>query len=124
MSTDTEIREGSQMKCMRCGTEIATDAVFCEDCLAEMEKHPVKPGTPVLLPRREKQTPVKRNKKRTIKPEEQVHRLRRAVILLSTITVVLSIALAATVYALINSAEQHKDAVQPGQNYSTAPSET
>ena len=76
------------MKCMRCGTEIATDAVFCEDCLAEMEKHPVKPGTPVLLPRREKQAPVKRSKKRTVKPEEQVHRLRRAVILLSTIAVV------------------------------------
>ena len=36
------------MSCMKCGKEVSEDQVFCPECLAEMERYPVKPGTPVL----------------------------------------------------------------------------
>ena len=41
------------MSCMKCGKEVSEGQVFCEECLTEMERYPVKPGTPVLLPHRE-----------------------------------------------------------------------
>ena len=45
------------MSCMKCGKEVSEDQVFCPECLAEMERYPVKPGTPVLLPHRSPITP-------------------------------------------------------------------
>ena len=90
------------MSCMKCGKEVSEDQVFCPECLAEMERYPVKPGTPVLLPHRAPITPQRkrRNAKRPRKPEEQVVSLRRAVRLLS---VVLCLVLAiAIVYIVLN----------------------
>ena len=39
-------------RCLKCRREIAEGQVFCDDCLAQMKKYPVKPGTPVNLPKR------------------------------------------------------------------------
>ncbi len=108
------------MKCMRCGTEIAPGSVFCEECLAEMEKHPVKPGTPLTLPRREKQTTPKRSKKRILKADEQIHVLRRAVNWLIIMVIVLALALTATIYMIVSDNDQNNGGRQPGQNYDTS----
>lgn len=54
------------MNCIKCGREIADSQVFCDHCLDQMSAYPVKPGTPVYLPKR---TPVA-EKKRNAKPEE------------------------------------------------------
>lgn len=108
------------MKCMRCGTEIQDSAVFCEACLAEMEKHPVDPSTPINLPRREKHMPVKRSKKRHLKPEEMVKRLRRIIVALMAVILALVIALTASIYLLLNPADNHSNLI-PGQNYGTEP---
>ena len=110
------------MKCMRCGTKIKVGSVFCDDCLADMEKHPVKPDTPINLPRREKQQPVKRSKKRIRKPEEQITILRRTVYWLIGLVLVMALTLTATVYMLFTHAEAQKDALKPGQNYGTSSS--
>lgn len=48
------------MSCMRCGKESAEDHVFCTECLEDMKRHPVKPGTPIQLPVRANNGPVKR----------------------------------------------------------------
>ena len=48
------------MSCMRCGKESTEDHVFCTECLEDMKRHPVKPGTPIQLPVRENNGPVKR----------------------------------------------------------------
>ena len=48
------------MSCMRCGKVSAEDHVFCTECLEDMKRHPVKPGTPIQLPVRENNGPVKR----------------------------------------------------------------
>ena len=67
------------MTCLKCGRNTVDDHVFCADCLAVMDRYPVKPGTPVHLPRHafvpggKKQTA----RKRTISQEEQIERLRK-----------------------------------------------
>lgn len=108
------------MKCMRCGTEIPSGSVFCDNCLADMEKHPVKPGTPINLPRREKQQAVKRSKKRFLKPEDHVHALRRLVAFLMTVIILLAVALTASIYLLITQPDQNDTNRLPGQNYGTS----
>ncbi len=108
------------MNCMRCGTDIASDSVFCEQCLADMEKHPVKPGTPINLPRREKQQITKRSKKRFQKPEDHVHALRKLVAWLMTLILILAVALTICVYMLINQPDPNEGNKLPGQNYGTS----
>ena len=68
------------MSCMKCGKEVSEDQVFCPECLAEMDRYPVKPGTPVLLPHREPIAAQRKRRplKRVRKPEEQLAALRAA----------------------------------------------
>ena len=75
------------MSCMKCGKAVSEGQLFCEECLSEMERYPVKPGTPVLLPNREALIPQRKRRsvKRPRKPEEQVAALRSTVRLLSVI---------------------------------------
>ena len=110
------------MKCMRCGTEIIGQAVFCEECLADMEKHPVKPGTPINLPRREKQQVAKRSRERIPKPEEQLSALRRLVIWQLVVIILLVLVLTASIYMLFNQPSPADSKWLPGQNYSTSAS--
>ena len=62
---------------MKCGKETKSDRFFCQECLEDMERYPVKPDTPVYLP------PVIRQERKTQRftpppaPEEQVAQLRR-----------------------------------------------
>lgn len=114
---------GVAMGCMRCGRDVPGEQAFCEDCLLEMEKYPVKPGTAVMLPIR-KETPAarKQSRRKVLPPEEQVKVLKRRVRGL-TITLILTLLLAA---ALAIPAYQHlmEDHFLPGQNYSTFSSKT
>ncbi len=65
------------MNCIKCGVEVPENQVFCDACLAEMEKYPVKPDITITLPPR-KETPVskKKSRKRTSPPEEQLRRVK------------------------------------------------
>lgn len=61
------------MNCLRCGKKVEEKAVFCPECLEEMERYPVKPGTLVHIPVRPKQeirNPAKKKKDLTV--EEQL----------------------------------------------------
>ena len=62
------------MNCMKCGREIEEGQVFCIDCLKDMEKYPVRPGTAVHLPKRPTYSPIRRvyTKRKTLSPEEVV----------------------------------------------------
>ena len=82
------------MYCMKCGKEIDDSHVFCDDCLEVMSHHPVKKGTPVLLPNAATSAEKKpAPKKRQLTPEERLLRLR-------VVTRWLSIALASTLLIL------------------------
>ena len=65
------------MYCLRCGTETEKDQVFCQKCTDNMDRHPVKPGTPIKIPVRNTNTSGKKqNRKKNIPVEEMVSRLR------------------------------------------------
>lgn len=109
------------MNCLKCGREVEENQVFCADCLLDMEKHPVKPGTVVFLPRNRDASLKKIYSRRRVapSPEEQVKQLKKRVRIFSFLLAVM-IALSvffgwfAVQYFLEN------DPLLPGQNYSTA----
>lgn len=111
------------MNCMKCGRETLAGKVFCEDCLLEMEKYPVKPGTVVFLPRRrENTTPKKTSKRRALPLEEQVKVLKKRVKILTVLLVLcIGILLAAAYPAVQHLREDH---FKPGQNYTSVTSGT
>ena len=106
------------MNCMKCGREIPADQVFCEDCLKEMERYPVRPNTVVQIPKRPAVT-VKKNHQRHISPEEQITALRKRCRRLRAGLVaawLLIAALAATVGITVYELDLQR---WLGQNYST-----
>lgn len=106
------------MNCMKCGRETGGEQVFCTDCLLEMEKHPVKPGTVVLLPRRRESVQVKKTpKKRIASPEEQLRSLRRWV---RGLTIALCICIGLILAMLYPTVHYFMhDHFKIGQNYTT-----
>jgi len=109
------------MQCMKCGREIAAGRVFCESCLADMEKYPVKPGTPVHLPSRKAVPPVKKPPARRRPPlEEQVKSLRKRLWIVSVaLTLVLTL-LGGCLYLAVDYIIENEGKPLPGQNYSSA----
>ena len=106
------------MNCMKCGRETVSEQVFCPDCLAEMEKYPVRPGTVVQLPIRKTTAAVKKQpKKRMVSPEEQVKQLKK----ICRILAVLLVLVTAAAIALAIPAAEHlmEDHFKIGQNYTT-----
>ena len=111
------------MNCMKCGRETQNEAVFCPDCLMEMEKYPVQPGTVVLLPRRRENSLVKKLPKRhVLSAEEQIKILRKRITIL---TVALAVCLVAIAFMIKPTMHYVLDEhVEIGQNYSSVVSTT
>lgn len=109
------------MYCMKCGTKLPDDRVFCDSCLAEMERYPVKPGTAVYLPRQDTQAGVKKPtpRKKTISPEETAARLRKTVAWLTGLAVTLAILLGISVAILARQLWKADTGEDIGKNYST-----
>lgn len=106
------------MNCMKCGREISEDQVFCSDCLLDMEKHPVKPGTVVQLPKRQEVLSQKKGHFRPVlTPEEQLRKLRKRVRRLSTALALTLLLLAAMAFYFAHHLRSHTQ-LRPGQNYS------
>jgi hypothetical protein len=99
------------MNCLKCGTEISAEQVFCESCLADMAKHPVKPDTPVLLPTRSKPLPAKRTHRKLYKPEEQVVSQRKLIGWMLALILVLMVAVGILTAATLH----YKDAAESAQ---------
>lgn len=91
------------MYCLKCGRETLEEKIFCEECLQLARMYPVKPGTPIQLPRQDtaKKAPTQ---KRAVSAEEQVESLKKTVrrmgFLLFLMTVALGVSLA-TIFNLI-----------------------
>ena len=76
------------MNCLKCGREIEEGQVFCNACLVQMAKYPVKPGTAVQLPSRgsaaaAKKVHARRRGKTAL--EEQLKALKARVRVLSVL---------------------------------------
>ena len=109
------------MYCMKCGQEVDDNQVFCLDCQKEMAKYPVRPGTVVLLPKREENHFIKKpqpKRRAAPTPEEQIKSLK---IRLRIVTVMLLISLTLMAVLVYPVAKELLDdpRFRPGQNYNT-----
>ena len=106
------------MNCMKCGRETQSGQVFCPSCLEDMSAYPVKPGTPVSIPKRPQKKapePVKKDK-----PEETIFRLRKSIRIWRFTALILFLLLAASVSLLgWHYATTDHGGFSIGQNYST-----
>ena len=110
------------MNCIKCGRETLGENIFCPDCLAEMEKYPVQPGTVVLLPRRKESSSKKAPKRHTPAPEELVTNLRRQNSALLFLLAVCIIAIALMFEPTMHYVRDEHYEI--GQNYSSVSSNT
>jgi hypothetical protein len=96
--------------CLKCGRACSEKDSFCEECLADMKKYPVKPGTVVQLPKRREITNSRKTFtwRKNLTPEEQIRLLNRRIrrlwgaLILSGLLTAAAIGLA--VYLLISFA--------------------
>ena len=112
------------MKCMRCARETAPQQVFCNACLEDMARHPVRSDTPIYLPvRKSKEAPRKKSRRfrRERTAEEMVMILRKRVKVLTAITVILVMMLSAATAGVWLAKKQGADLSIPniGQNFKT-----
>ena len=108
------------MECMKCGRNIEPGSVFCDSCLESMEKYPVKPGTPINLPRRTGSTAKKSSpRRRNLSHEELLTVQRRTIRNLRIAIVCLVICLAAAITMMLYFAQNQEVHTNIGQNYST-----
>ena len=88
------------MNCLRCARETSGQQVFCNACLDDMARHPVRSDTPIYLPvRKAGDTPKRpaRRFRRERTAEEIVLILRKRVRVLTALVVILVMMLAAAV---------------------------
>lgn len=109
------------MSCLRCGKGTGEKQTFCDECLALMEKHPVKPGIAVHLPRRNLAAQEKRAsvRHREPTPAEQLAHLRKTVRWLLGMIAVLSVLLLLTAGMLLQVMDNTPVVKNIGKNYTT-----
>ena len=75
------------MNCMKCGRETKEEAVFCEECLDHMDRHPVPPNTLVYVPSEKDRAATKKHtiSHPMVSSEEQIKRLNRRIHALSLV---------------------------------------
>lgn len=115
----SEVRD---VNCLKCGREIEEGQVFCNDCLVQMAKYPVKPGTAVQLPSRgsaaaAKKVHARRRGKTAL--EEQLKARVRVLSVLLAVCVVLLIVLSVVTLRYMSA-----NRLLPGQNYSAVTATT
>ena len=110
------------MKCLRCARETAGQQVFCNTCLDDMARYPVKSDTPIYLPvRKPKDTPRRtaRRFRRERSTEETVAILRKRVRILTALVVILVMMLSAAITGVWLAKNQGADLsiYDIGQNF-------
>ena len=113
------------VNCLKCGREIEEGQVFCNDCLVQMAKYPVKPGTAVQLPSRgsaaaAKKVHARRRGKTAL--EEQLKALKARVRVLSVLLAVCVVLL--VVLSVVTLRYMSTNRLLPGQNYSAVTATT
>lgn len=105
------------MQCMKCGREIGAGAVFCDLCLDDMAKYPVKPGTVVLLPKPEVKRPPERRTKPSV--ESQMRQLKKQNRILSLTLALAMLVIAGMICLWLWMPMESGEDLAKGQNYSS-----
>lgn len=112
------------MNCVKCGKETAGTNVFCPECLEDMKRYPIKPGTTVHIPARPERTERKQPRVRKERPpEEQITSLHKLVqllvILVACLATTLTVTLGVLVYTLVGPVEPEPQQTPMSRNYTT-----
>ena len=111
------------MECIKCGRETQAGQTFCDECLQQMAKHPVKPGTPVHLPvRPASEKAASRKRERT--PAQVIGDLQKMIRWLTVTIAILSVLLCATAVFLLHALDAQNAKSAPGRNYTVDTSNT
>ncbi len=106
------------MHCMKCGTKISENQVFCSSCLEVMARYPVKPDSHVQLPTRS--APAKKAAPRKkLTPDAQLARARKLAKALATALTCALLALGLTISFLVQVIQEKEAQDNIGKNYST-----
>lgn len=110
------------MSCLKCGKNTEEKQAFCSECLALMEKYPVKPGIAIHLPRRDSIVQEKKAVIRHREPTaaEQLTHLQKTVRWLLGMIAILSILLLLTAGMLLHIMSKDSPAGNIGRNYTTS----
>lgn len=109
------------MNCLKCGRKLEDGQVFCTDCLFQMEKYPVKPGTAVILPSRDEPASARKavfHFRPALSQEDHLRNLKRRVHRLTLALAILLLLFAGLAFYtghLLRSQSRPR----PGQNYSS-----
>ena len=117
-------REDLEMNCMKCGISINEEQVFCDQCLQDMQRYPVKPNVQVTIPVRPVVSATKKRNRRHrgSMQDEQVRRLRFKLRLAHAALIVVLIAFFALAAIMVKYLSDNRTEYVPGQNYNTMPS--
>ena len=104
------------MRCMKCGRE-TQEQTFCQSCLEDMARSPVKPGTPVVIFERS----ISRRRAEPMKDEleEQIRKLNRTILHLKIWVVVMGVLFIFSAVAAGFLYFTSDDNPPIGQNYNT-----
>lgn len=108
------------MHCMKCGQDTGGSQVFCPGCLSEMEKYPIKPGTPVYIPSRPRTVHKSQRHPAPVEPETQVRQLTRKIRWLTAALIIALTALAASAGLIYYLHEQPDNPFSTGQDYNVS----
>lgn len=112
------------MYCLKCGREIEGQQVYCNSCLEIMGRYPIKPGTPVHLPKKAPIAAAKKQGRRSAPSlEDQLRRMRRLVKVLIVLLLAVSLAASYFVYQYFQP-EPVDEEPSPGQSWSVDTDET
>ena len=112
---------GVAVNCMKCGRQTKEDAVFCEECLEHMNRHPVPPNTLAYVPSEKDRADMKKYtvSHPVVTAEEQIKRLNRKV---QTLGLLLALTLGVAIFfGLLSADALHELSVADfmGKNYKT-----
>ena len=114
-------QEGLRMNCIKCGISVQEPQVFCDRCLEDMEKYPVKPNIVVKLPVRPSAAPVKKKARRQkgTMQEEQLRHMRFKLRLAHTALIVVLVCFLVVTGMMLKLLSDSDQQYATGQNYGT-----
>ena len=113
------------MNCAKCGKKTENESMFCLECLEEMKRYPIKPGTTVHIPVRPETAERKQTRTRKERtPEEQIAFLHKLVrwmaLLIAVLATGLTLTVGALVYTIAGVGEDQSQELPMGRNYTTS----
>lgn len=107
------------MYCLKCGSEVRSPDVFCQECLADMAACPVRSDAVIQLPNRPAMAVEKTPRKKKQTYADYVRTLRKLIRWLCGLAAVLTLLVCLLGYLLFQQLRNDTNAPAIGKNYTT-----